>query len=416
MLKRKFSYSEALLLLLLLILSFNFLNGVVILVSGADLKLTYIKILLTLFFLFKLLTDKKTILLPVVFMVLTIFFVLVHSQVSKNYNVVEDISNFIKLLMPLITFLAFYIFNKRGFFDKPLIMKFLSYFFKFALLLILLNSYLIFSGISIYQYQFSDSSVGGGGLISSGNELAALLVLLYLPSLSFIYISNLGRFWLLFCVLVYGFAMFVGGMKFAILSFIILTIYYFTYVQKFNLKSLLYGLLIFLALPFVIGKVFQLIEPFIARWEYFYNQFDLLTFLLSGRNIRIEYFFNEILDNISLLEFIFGFGWGTDSNIGFIGYGVYEVDFFDALYSYGLIGLIISLIIWGGGVILSIVYLFKSKNLFTKSASLSVILLFSGSFITGHIWFSGLIGVYLGTLFFFTILLKDQTDESFSIH
>lgn len=416
MLKIKFNYSEALLILLLIILSLDFFNGVVMLVSGADLKLTYIKILLTIFFLMHIFTDKKTILLPVFFMALTTLFVLVHSQVSENYNFVEDVSNFIKLLMPLITFLAFYIFNERGFFDKPLIIKFLSYFLRFALLLILLNSYLVFSGISIYKYEFSDSSVGGGGLISSGNELAALLVLLYLPSLSFIYISNLGRLWLLFCILVYGFAMFVGGMKFAILSFIFLTIYYFTYVQKIDFKSLFYGLLILLTLPFLIDKSLKLVEPFIARWEYFYNQFDLLTFLLSGRNVRVEYFFNEILENISLLEFIFGFGWGTDGNIGFIGYGVYEVDFFDALYSYGLIGLIISLLIWGCGVLLSALYFFKSRNLFTKSVSLSVILLFSGSFVTGHIWFSGLIGVYLGMLFFFAILLKDKNDESFNIH
>lgn len=416
MLKSKFRYSDVLLLLLLIILSFDFVNGVVILTLGSDLKLTYIKIILTLFFLLQLLTDRMFSTVPIVLMSLTISFVFVHSQVSDNYNVVEDVSNFIKLLMPMITFMAFSIFNRRGYFQQHLIEKYLSYFFKSAMVLIFINSCLIMYGVSIYQYQFSDSSVGGGGLISSGNELAALLVLLYLPSLSFISKSKTNRLWLILCFLVYGFAMFVGGMKFSILSFIILTVYYLFYVQQFNVKSIFYGFLVIAILPLVFGRLFQLIEPFIARWEYFYNQFDLLTFLLSGRNVRVEYFFNEVMANVSLTELIFGFGWGTDDNIGFIGYGVYEVDLFDALYSYGLIGVIISLFIWVGAFIISIVNFFKAKNLFTKSISLSVILLFLGSFVTGHIWFSGLIGIYLGMLFFFSIILRHETDESFSFY
>lgn len=416
MLKSEFRYSGILFFLLLVILSFDFLNGIVIIVLGSDLKLTYIKIILTLLCFMLLLTDRMLSIVPIILILLTIIFVFVHSHVSDDYNVVEDVSNFIKLLMPMIIFMSFYTLNKRGYFQQHLIIKYLNYFFKSAMVFIFINSCLIMYGVSIYQYQFSDTSAGGGGLISSGNELAALLVLLYLPSLSFFSKSTTNKLWLVSCFLVYGFAMFVGGMKFAILSFIILTFYYLFYVQQFNVKSTFYGLLVITILPLVFGRLFQLIEPFISRWEYFYSKFDLLTFLLSGRNVRVDYFFNQVMSNISLKEFLFGFGWGTDDNIAFIGYGVYEVDLFDALYSYGLIGVIISFFIWGGAFTISIVNLFKAKNLFVKSISLSVVLLFSGSFVTGHIWFSGLIGIYLGMLFFFSLMLRNETNESFSFY
>ena len=82
-----------------------------------------------------------------------------------------------------------------------------------------MNSVLVF-GMTIHGYQIDDAVAGGGGLLLSGNELSALQIILLLVTLG-ILIDLKKSFILVYSVIaLYGFAMFSGGMKLAIGSYI----------------------------------------------------------------------------------------------------------------------------------------------------------------------------------------------------
>ena len=117
-------------------------------------------------------------------------------------------------------------------------------------------------------------------------------------------------------IALYGFAMFSGGMKLAIGSYILLTLIFlmtnFASMARSPGKFLGFVVLI----PFLGIYLTEIATKFLGRWLFFYNKFDFLSFFTSGRNLRAEIFFNELLPNMSALQHLFGHGWGLSSLLG----------------------------------------------------------------------------------------------------
>src|SRR5690606_8715702 len=82
----------------------------------------------------------------------------------------------------------------------------------------------------------------------------------------------------------------------------------------------------------------------LERMAFFYERMDILTFILSGRNLMVEaatkFFFTEY----SFLEYLFGVGQQGFLNLMNIYNGsphFIEIDFFDVLFMNGFFGVIV---------------------------------------------------------------------------
>ncbi|MBY5990773.1 O-antigen ligase family protein [Ferrimonas balearica] len=394
-------------LLILSLIFLDFANGAIIYLVGIDTKVVYVKVLVLLVFALSVLWTQKTLLYALSIVALSVFAFFFHQVDGATVRIVDDVSHFVKLLAPIVSFIFFRQLLSNDNVQARDVNRFVGFFLVAILVLVFFNSIAILSGISIYQYKVGDDVSGGGGLISSGNEYAALLV--FFSPILLGWSLRAGKLYFLVVSIILAIAMSVGGMKFAIAGFAAALVWSLYQYRK-EIGYVYFSLLTLVIATFslmLFSTVEQYFSLFISRWAYFYDKFDIVTFLFSGRNVRAEYLFDVIYWDTSFLRFLLGFGWGSDSNIAGLGYGVYEIDILDTAYSYGLLGVLVAMWIWGYFVALSSKIILISNRGLSKDIAFGLLMVFVGSFVTGHIWYSGLLGIYLGL--FIAIMLVIQS-------
>lgn len=184
-----------------------------------------------------------------------------------------------------------------------------------------------------------------------------------------------------------------------------LIIVFFAYEVLFKDKKIINKFIFAVAivLLIVIFKYFfweEFNSTILTRLQYFREELDFRTFLVSGRNITLKTAF-EFWDN-SIINLILGTGFTVGSSfIGsfLTGHGMIEMDFFDILYFYGIIIFLIISIPLVKGMLKSIYIFVKSKILINKIISLVYLITIIISFLGGHILLSPLSGIYFVVIY-----------------
>lgn len=138
----------------------------------------------------------------------------------------------------------------------------------------------------------------------------------------------------------------------------------------------------------------------LVRQKYFMENQNFITFLVSGRNATLITAMEHW--NSGLFNILFGLGFTKGSEfIGsfLLGHGMIEMDFFDILYFYGLIFLLIVAIPLVNIFLKSIKNIFKAKKLLYKIICLVYILVIIISFLGGHVLLSPLAGIYFAVIY-----------------
>ena len=151
------------------------------------------------------------------------------------------------------------------------------------------------------------------------------------------------------------------------------------------LVSILFPGIVFLSIYILLYKV-----NLLDRFMHFYASADLVTVLLSGRNILATEAINAYIYDYSTVAMLFGSGefwFGMESASKLV-----EIDPIDILMTYGLFGV---LIVYGFFLVVVINCLHHmNTNPFSKFVAFTIILLIGISFTAGHVVYSGL-GAYL---------------------
>jgi hypothetical protein len=145
------------------------------------------------------------------------------------------------------------------------------------------------------------------------------------------------------------------------------------------------------------------------RFSYFWNQLDIYTFILSNRNTFLFDFIEIFKREYNVIEMIIGVGQSTFETLNHN--HIIELDFFDIYFAYGLLGVLLFLFYIAFLLIKSKVkslnrrmYLFST---YTKYIAIILILL---SFLSGHIFNSGMAAMYMGCIF--SLMYYKSNDEN----
>lgn len=293
--------------------------------------------------------------------------------VSYDYNYFENISNFSKYLFVFVIYFSLYKLQ-----DDPdrfeSIIRLLEKLF-------LLNSIAVFIGFA-FQIDFLRTYVGQSyrygysGFIPAQNEAT----LFFLLSASYFYykrfiqkVGSANKFYLvvLSCVLL--------GTKGIYVFLALLLLFHFLYHSA--LKTKLVSLVVVSILYFGVSW-FLTTDSAKTLLNYFIfnaQRTDLLTMLLSSRNMSVISKVPEIFNNWSVLNYLIG---GQDQVVFLM-----EMDFIDMFFFFGIIGSIIFLTMY-----LAILFRFnkmKPFNLFFVSS------FFVLAFLAGHFFSSAVNALYL---------------------
>ena len=323
---------------------------------------------------------------------------------ALNYASYGNLSLLLESSIMLVKFLSIFIFIeffKRAFdFGYKNQMANIIY---WAYAFFVINALLGFLGYGRSMYSGNGVSIGSKGLIYAGNELGVafltsfvLLVAVKLQrngNRSSIYIS-------LSAFIIAG----IMTLKSALLGVFIISIY----TPYAHIKSGINGLKLkrsaakISAITLIAVFIFCILVALfiipnmgiIERWSYFLNKLDLLTFLLSGRNILAEQALDVYFVDYNVIEKLFGTGQKWQSLVP--SQKLVEIDFIDFLMAYGmtgaglLIALPLSILLFCGiqeqGIPRSVIYT-------------GAWLLFILSFLAGHVFNSGTAGYLIAVLF-----------------
>jgi hypothetical protein len=223
-------------------------------------------------------------------------------------------------------------------------------------------------------------SYGIKGFFYDGNMLTVLLICFF----AFFLLNTKKKHTYLFFV--FFFLGLLIGSKIAIFGTIILYLLFIYSRIRRQYKLFLYifiCVLIFI-IVFVINNISNYttyFDSYIKHMEYLSSNYDIITTLLSTRNLRIPIFLSNFSENFSIFKILFGLGYLN---------GIIEIDPFDTLFSYGIIFFIM----------ISLFYFFVALKVFKKHCFLFLfnILYFCISMTSGHVWYNAMAG------FFFVLL------------
>jgi hypothetical protein len=240
--------------------------------------------------------------------------------------------------------------------------------------------------LGIDEATYTEGAFGSKGLFASGNGLSLFLGVTSV--LSFSYYKKEKTFVALFYYLILVISTVLVGTK-ASIFFLIINLLLVLFASKKNFYIL--GATTFLFLLIYLEKVINVFSIAFDVIIIRYNKSpSLMEFLASNRDNYINDAF-EVFGNSSFqpLRIIFGSGVFLsfrDYNNLTLPYDTLESDFFDLLFSYGILGLVVYLIIIFWGMYLSLKY--KNYIYFTTWTALCFY-----SLIAGHMLFNSMANI-----------------------
>jgi len=308
----------------------------------------------------------------VVFIIMYTLFMTVTGRVDES-----NISYIFKLLLPLIL----YLFVKNIRLDNVEYKRIINY---------LIYSVLIYALSAIISFLLGyhiQPGKGYYGLIYAGNDMIVLFIL------TLFQLSIMRRETLISeVVILIGYLLTLSKSIFLVfIAYLIKFVYISKTKPVFFIRSGVSVLLISLSFPFLISYFKNKAETYMLEFNSLSTFLSLdfsqiSSFLTFGRSNYLEQTF--IGYQRDGLDYIFGLGLNNAANLlkGKVGI---EMDFFDALNVYGILGVL---------YLVSFYYLpmFRFKFKFTSNLIFSMLLLYS--FFGGHFYNNPLVGVYYGIL------------------
>jgi O-antigen ligase len=253
-------------------------------------------------------------------------------------------------------------------------------------------------GIGFSSYVNFSEELSNKGFFYSGNELSALMLVLF-SYVIFKSYHNQWKYKLLLIILLLITA-FLSGSKTAMLGTISLCIFIPKIAVRKRKKTIVKKIMYLFAVIIIVASAYIYItsSEIWNRWYYFYDKGGISLFLFSGRFTNVA---NEIPEylNAALPFQIIGLGGGGRE-------GTVEIDFFDVLFNFGVLGVFI---IYGFyfTILENARRLRKNKNYpYAKLSFVTLIIVLCVSFFAGHVIFSGMVGIFIGILCALTFYKK----------
>lgn len=256
-------------------------------------------------------------------------------------------------------------------------------------------------GFPSYSGVDGQPGIGVNGFYVAGNEFSACFVLLFGFVLHRRWNAGKITSYLAMSLLAFVFATAIAT-KAAMLA----TLGLIFLIPLFNEREKLFQLTklkLFVFIPFLVSSLVLII--FIGNFLEAVGLYDkfvwvleekgVLTLILSGRDIKAEIiFFGHFLTNMGELDFIFGIGSGGIKHFEYPYYSV-EIDPLDVGIWFGILGLVYIVV---GLFIMNYVAFreLRSNSFYPPIVVLINLILLGLSFVSGHIWTSGMLGILWG--------------------
>ena len=324
------------------------LNGIIIHNFGISISILYRTIILLIFMFYIIQNNsKRKVLLIILFAIYMLFIGLFNIYINESYQgIFNEISQLSKFLFIIISIESFNNVIKNQEERKDIIDKIIkTNIILFPLCVII--PYILNIGLDVYS-----GSIGHKGFFNSNNELAIVLSCIYIFSISKLYKeTNIKNIIQLFMVL---FSIVLVASKVGFSIILVITLIYIAkalYDIKGKLKFWILFILGLTISAFLLGnEIVSVIEGFMIRQQSLYTQSknSLIYTLLAGRNEFLNLIYNYTIElDGGYIKFILGYGihvkemiLGTLLNTpGAL--KTIEMDFFDVLFSYGIIGVLL---------------------------------------------------------------------------
>lgn len=307
-------------------------------------------------------------------------------------ELIDDFQFNLKLLMPIL----FYSLYNIQFKNQLLSIKQVNNMIWFNSSILLVNLYLGILGFGFGSYGVDESGemLGSKGFFYAGNEVSASLIALFaLTMYSIRQKLSKNALFASFILVTWLIAALSLITKTAILGFIIISIYF--YYKCFSLSTKLKVLSMFLFLVLITSSIWlPIVNIAIDRWDFFYStSSDFLSFLTSGRSLRLDAINVLLLDPFSLF---FGHGVYVINNQLFIGF---ESDLLDMIAISGFFGLIVFLL-WTSWAFLSFKMTLRNKEVLSMFPFLFILIFLLLSLIAGHVLYSTMAAPFIAMILF----------------
>lgn len=325
-------------------------------------------------------------------------------QMTKgtSFALYADSLKIIKYITPYICFVYFKELFLQN--DNRLIKR-LFFFVKASYIIIVANVLLKSVGLGFSLYR---SGIGSKGYIYAGNEISTVFLITYsILAYRLLVRQKTLYFWFLF--LFTANISFVLGSKSAIAGIVLITLLMrvrplaiLASSRKLGNFIVVSAFIVPLAILLFVRKLVSS-ELFQNRILYYYERMDILTLILSSRNLYLEKVSQTYLNEYNILEKLVGVGQSvyennTDRSV--------EIEFLDIFFAYGFVGLFLFL-----GMVFLTYRLLKTRknnneNPFSRLAYVSFLLLLAISSLAGHVFSSGIAGIFIGFIFASTYIKK----------
>lgn len=351
-----------------------------------------IKMLLLATVIYKLITNKLVALsLIVLILILNLNFI---SSAILTYPFFGTIQHLTKILLTILLFEYFkYCITHWSYKNFE---KYAFNVFKYGIIILFANVFLGLFGIGYHTYVTGE--YGYKGFFASGNEMGGLVVVLVPVLLYWAYFSLSSCKYALCTLLCILFGILLATKS--VILIVVFSCIYIPYIYNPNKKTkrkiVFWGLIIVsVAIYIFFNHLDRDSINFMVEFFYRYDKGGLLYLLLSARDeFVIEQY--GIFSTSPLYQQIFGMGCKV-GNIDTV-----EMDYFDVLFYYGYLGLIVAILITIK--LFRMVNNAKGRNSFVKVIKMSDILMIIIATIAGHILFSSTAGLYIALInsFLFT--------------
>jgi len=337
-------------------------------------------------------------------------------QVVKSFNIHLIFTDTVKITKYLGSVLAFFYFRSI-FINKGHLLKWVYRWILFSFIILAINIFLKLLGIGFPMYVLGTIGIGSKGFFYAGNEVSAVLIIL----------SSFLMYWYQFydkkmSFIIVGVLAVLTGLyltsKTAILGTIFTFLYFFILKsnrKKSSIKKKLSFLLsFFILLPLGLYIIVEYLKTsdVMERFSYFWNELDIYTFILSNRNTFLFDFIEVFKKEYNIIEMIIGVGQSTFETLNHN--HIIELDFFDIYFTYGVIGVSLFLFYISFLLIQSKIKSLNIKTyLFSSYSKYIAILLIALSFLSGHVFNSGMAAIYMGCVFSL-MYYKSKHENKFS--
>jgi len=312
-----------------------------------------------------------------------------------------DFGYVVKMLMPMTIFVYFYVMSQ----EAP------DWSYRWARIILwvcfaslCLNFLVALLGFGQVTYNTGgDNTAGSTGFIYAGNELGPTFIVIFGYALHKVWNDRPRIFYLALSLFSIGCG-FIVATKTTMLAALILVVMVPIVNERQNLfrftkfkAKLIIPLVV--AVTILIISLFEILDSIglLGRFQWFYEKRGLIGIIWSNRDIFIAEAMSIYMHQSTLIEQFFGQGIAVGLKQS-VGKGSAEVDFVDALVWFGFIGLSICLMFYLFLIGLSAKLTVKRLSIHAPIIFLVNGLLLLLSILSGHIWFSGTLGISVGVI------------------